>query len=90
MIAVRINTNCVDNMHTCKSTYEPTVWKMLKIVNETESKHTILCSSCLVSRVASYILIYTKCQRMRSLDTEMREVRPQTADVHMWILTMDH
>jgi len=69
MIAVRINTNCVENIHTCKSTHGPTVWKMLKIVNNTESKHNILCSSCLVSRVASYILICTKCQRKRSLDT---------------------
>jgi len=53
-------------------------------------KHTILCSPCLVSIVASHILIYTKCQHKRSLDTEMLEVRPQAVDVHMWILTREH
>jgi hypothetical protein len=63
---------------------------MFKIVNGTESKHNILCSSRLVSKVATYILIYTKCQRKTSLGIEMQEVRPQAADVHMWILTRDH
>jgi hypothetical protein len=59
-------------------------------VNDIESNHNILCISCLVSRVASHLLSYIKCQRKQSLDTEMREKRLQAADVHMWILTRDH